>query len=618
MSIRITNSMMYDSMLGNMQGSLANYMKSVEQGSTQKKVNRPSDDPAGMYRILTTRNDLSKTAQLQENVDTATGWLNLEDSVLSTQVPTIITRLKTLAEQAATGTYTAENRSQIAYEAREYFGSLLNLSNTEFEGKSIFAGHKYGSNAYEEGLAMTSWDERWAAEIGSGSYTITGASSSTIAFQFLNDGTLADGANLNYRWTDDGGETWHSGTTTGRTLDFNGVSITMKNDVKVTAADTTQEGVGAENGTTVYIRPTAVYKGDDNDPSYVSVAGAQGRMTASTDSSFDKNYQIRIGTMLDGTSVNLNTSGTFNWAYREAGTDDWNWSTASTNSGTATLTLPDGEISISGKEDIPEGAQVLIQRVATSVMTEPELSSGNLSAFASGSFSQKLLVRLDGVPSASDPGTFTPVNLLAAPPQQFTWSYSTDGGANWVEAKATTTGQSPIRLPVPGGYLDVDKGSDIAAGTQVLIQPRRADLDYEIMNGTYISVNEVGKDIFGGYYEGRPAIDGNDNLFEVVGAFIGYLENNNQEGCQRTLVALTAAEERILTAATAVGGKENRLSVASDMLSSQKLDQQERLSYVEDIDLTELVTNLTKQQTVYQTVLQSSSSIMKMSLANYI
>ncbi|MBO4313465.1 MAG: flagellar hook protein, partial [Desulfovibrio sp.] len=71
-------------------------------------------------------------------------------------------------------------------------------------------------------------------------------------------------------------------------------------------------------------------------------------------------------------------------------------------------------------------------------------------------------------------------------------------------------------------------------------------------------------------------------------------------------------------AATAVGGKENRLSVASDMLSSQKLDQQERLSYVEDIDLTELVTNLTKQQTVYQTVLQSSSSIMKMSLANYI
>ena len=41
-------------------------------------------------------------------------------------------------------------------------------------------------------------------------------------------------------------------------------------------------------------------------------------------------------------------------------------------------------------------------------------------------------------------------------------------------------------------------------------------------------------------------------------------------------------------------------------------------SYVEDIDLTELLTKLTRQQIAYQTVLQSSSMIMNMSLANYI
>ena len=63
---------------------------------------------------------------------------------------------------------------------------------------------------------------------------------------------------------------------------------------------------------------------------------------------------------------------------------------------------------------------------------------------------------------------------------------------------------------------------------------------------------------------------------------------------------------------------ENRIEMASDVLSFQKLDQQERLSYTEDIDLTELLTKLTRQQLTYQTVLQSSSMIMKLSLANYV
>ena len=68
-----------------MQKNLAAYMESNEQGSTQKKINRPSDDPAGAYRVLTTRDDLNATAQYQTNVDTARGWLELADSVLSTR-----------------------------------------------------------------------------------------------------------------------------------------------------------------------------------------------------------------------------------------------------------------------------------------------------------------------------------------------------------------------------------------------------------------------------------------------------------------------------------------------------------------------------------------------------
>jgi flagellar hook-associated protein 3 FlgL len=115
-----------------------------------------------------TRDDISATEQYESNVDTATGWLQLADDVLGTQLSNAITSLKSLAEQASTGTYTAENRQQIAYQAREIFGEILNLSNTQYEDKNIFAGQRYSSSAFTESLALTSWDENWDAAIDAG------------------------------------------------------------------------------------------------------------------------------------------------------------------------------------------------------------------------------------------------------------------------------------------------------------------------------------------------------------------------------------------------------------------------------------------------------------------
>lgn len=211
MAIRVTQQSMYNTVVSQMQSNLAAYMESNEQGSTQKKINRPSDDPAGTYRVLMARDDISATKQYQSNVDTATGWLELADNVLGTQLSTAITSLKSLAEQASTGTYSAENRQQIADQAREIFGQILNLSNTQYEDKSIFAGQRYTGSAFEESLALTSWDENWDKAIDAGAYTIQGASDTSMMVQFTSDGTLGTNE-LNYRWSKDGGTTWSDGT----------------------------------------------------------------------------------------------------------------------------------------------------------------------------------------------------------------------------------------------------------------------------------------------------------------------------------------------------------------------------------------------------------------------
>ena len=558
MAIRVTQHTMYNNMVGSMQKNLGGYMESVEQGSSQKKINRPSDDPAGTYRVLTTRVDISNTAQYKENVDTAKGWLNLADDILSKQTATVLTDLKALAEQASTGTYTAEQRQIMADQARQYFGQLLNLANTEYEGKSIFGGHRYDVNAFEEGLAATSWDETWDAMIANGNpdgdkITIEGASKTTVLLEFVTEPAgetvnLADFNNpanppkLSYRWSNDSGANWHTEEITGLNADGklelrpagSGVVITVptqfgklnKETGELEYADALVQGKtgdvsGANNGTMLYIRPGAFYQGDDKDPPV--------------------------------------------------------------------------DITVMGSKNLTKDA-----------------------VSAEGSFGKNVLVRIDGQEPKVN-GKFSDFDPDSG--EDFYWSYSTDGGSNWVTTRGNAGNADNIKLPIPGGYMDInvkDLNNNIEAGTQIMVHPSRADLDYEIMKDTYLSVNSVGKDVFGGYYEGKPSLAGDNNLFEVVGAFIGYLEGNNQEGCQRTLAALTTAEQQILGEATRIGGMENRLELASDVLSFQTIDQQERLSYVEDIDLTELLTRLTRQQLTYQTVLQSSSMIMQLSLANYI
>ena len=333
MGIRITQNQMYDTMTSQMQKNLSAYMESNEQGSTQKKINRPSDDPAGTYRVLTTRDDIEATNQYQSNVDTATGWLELTDNVLGTQVSTALTSLKSLAEQAATGTYTAENRQQIAYQARQIFGQMLNLSNTQYEGNSIFGGQRYDRSAFTEGLALTSADTTWDTAIQAGEYSIQGAADSSMMVQFTSTGTL-DGGSQTYRWSEDGGTTWSTGTTAGRTMTLNGVTVTMDNDMAVTAADVSL-GAGSKNGTLVYIRPTAMYQGDDNDPPpTMTVMGGPANLATSAAGAFGGNVLLRM----DGDADLSSTGTTVNYSYSSDSGSTWISATATTD-GTSMLRL---------------------------------------------------------------------------------------------------------------------------------------------------------------------------------------------------------------------------------------------------------------------------------------
>ena len=116
--MRISSGMIWSSVLSSTNRALSDYYALAEQNSSTKKVNRPSDDPAGTGSILNLRDHLAQMEQQQENIDTARGWLTQADDALNSMSEQIIS-CEELCEQAATGTLDADQRLMVAEQVRE-------------------------------------------------------------------------------------------------------------------------------------------------------------------------------------------------------------------------------------------------------------------------------------------------------------------------------------------------------------------------------------------------------------------------------------------------------------------------------------------------------------------
>lgn len=366
MAGRVSQRSMFDNYISNMNNTLSKLMESNMQSSSQKQVNRPSDDPVGMARILNYRASLSTNKQYQKNVGQANSWLKLADAALL-QVSTLLTRFKELAQQARTGTQTADNREQTSYEMRELFKQLITVANTESEGRHIFAGHKIEDPAYVMGLNVTANDPA----LSNTAFTVEGGADRAIVFQFLESGTIGVDA-LDYRYSEDGGATWKTGVLASNAAPvmLGGVRLTMTPGATVTTVDTANEHE-KDNGTWLYIRPTAIYKGDDvHSKALTPERYGAANIMATADGSFSRDVMVRIDQ-----SGTLN--GPISYSYSMDGGGSWVPAVASGTGGPVSLLVPGGFLTLapSGGSALAEGDQFIIRPRRASL--EFEISPGD-------------------------------------------------------------------------------------------------------------------------------------------------------------------------------------------------------------------------------------------------
>jgi len=107
-------------------------------------------------------------------------------------------------------------------------------------------------------------------------------------------------------------------------------------------------------------------------------------------------------------------------------------------------------------------------------------------------------------------------------------------------------------------------------------------------------------------------------LFTTLSAFQTALETNDVSGIQDAMTGLNTNFDAISEKISYVGAQMRRIEVKGEILENLNLSNTERLSEVEDADITEAVMNLKSVEFAYQATLASSARVMSLSLVNYL
>jgi flagellar hook-associated protein 3 FlgL len=145
--MRISNNMMVNQALRDINSNLVRMDKNQRDISTGKRIHRPSDDPTSMARALVLRNSLAQNDQFEKNAAVAQSQLSVTDTTLS-QVGDALQRLRQLAVQGASGNLRQEDRQAIRNEVMQLRDELKALGNTQLNGRYIFGGIKTDQTVY--------------------------------------------------------------------------------------------------------------------------------------------------------------------------------------------------------------------------------------------------------------------------------------------------------------------------------------------------------------------------------------------------------------------------------------------------------------------------------------
>jgi flagellar hook-associated protein 3 FlgL len=145
--MRVTQGMIFDSANQSIGTTLSALQKATEKVSSQKRLNRPSDDPADVRSAVQMHDALSELNQFLRNIDVASSKVDAQDTALGS-AGDLLQRANELAIEGANGAMDGGNRMAIAQEVSQLIESMAQGAGAKVNDEYIFSGFRVDRPPY--------------------------------------------------------------------------------------------------------------------------------------------------------------------------------------------------------------------------------------------------------------------------------------------------------------------------------------------------------------------------------------------------------------------------------------------------------------------------------------
>lgn len=140
--MRIADKMAFNQVNQNLTKNRSDMADLQNQAATQKRINKPSDDPLASARVLASRTEERGNTQFIKNINNARSFLEFSDQSLG-ELSEILVRAKELAiSQSNDASGNAESRMVTASEIGQIYNQSVQIGNRKLGERYIFGGYK--------------------------------------------------------------------------------------------------------------------------------------------------------------------------------------------------------------------------------------------------------------------------------------------------------------------------------------------------------------------------------------------------------------------------------------------------------------------------------------------
>lgn len=146
--MRVTNDMISKQVIFNLQRNISRLITLQNQMSTNRRINKISDDPIGTVKDLSYRDRLTEMTQFKSNISMATNWLDATDAAVA-DMNEAVRNAHSIAVEMTNDVNDSSARQAAADEVQSILDQVLGSGNAQLQSSYLFSGYRTRTQPFE-------------------------------------------------------------------------------------------------------------------------------------------------------------------------------------------------------------------------------------------------------------------------------------------------------------------------------------------------------------------------------------------------------------------------------------------------------------------------------------